>query len=418
MNLLLKNAFVCDPASPGYGTHCDLLIENGVIASLQGGKTEKEIDLSSYEVFPGWFDLNAHFNDPGTEFKEDLDSGALVASNGGFTDVQLIPNTNPPLETKSDIKYVLHRKTPLVDLHISAALSEGLKGKNLTEIYDLKFAGASSFTDGDLPIWNAELLLKALQYTHTINSPIFQLAQDVSLSDNTHIHEGKMSTLLGLRGEPGISEELMVMRDIEILKYANGRVHFSRISSGKSVELIRKAKREGLNVTADTSIHHLIFTDEAVADFNTYMKNLPPFRSESDRKMLIKGVKDGTIDAICSNHRPQDQESKSLEFDLSEPGSTSLQTFYSSLLKLSSDIPMETLIKCITLNPRKLLNVDSVSIDVNMPAKLTIVDPQKEWVLDDTTNLSKSRNSPFWGEKLKGKVVGMVNKAAYAFFND
>ncbi|MDE0472266.1 MAG: dihydroorotase [Ekhidna sp.] len=418
MNLLLKNAFVGDPASSVHRTYCDLLIEDGVIASLQGGKAEKEIDLSGYEVFPGWFDLNAHFNDPGTEFKEDLDTGALVASNGGFTDIQLIPNTNPPLETKSDVKYVLHRKTPLVDVHISAALSEGLKGKNLTEIYDLKVAGASSFTDGDLPVWNAELLLKALQYTHTINSPIFQLAQDVSLSDNTHIHEGKMSTLLGLRGEPGISEELMVMRDIEILRYANGSIHFSRVSSGKSVELIRKAKREGLNVTADTGIHHLIFTDEAVADFNTYMKNLPPFRAESDRKALIKGVKDGTIDAICSNHRPQDQESKSLEFDLSEPGSISLQTFYPSLLKLSSDIPIETLIKCITLNPRTLLDVDPVSIDVNMPAKLTIVDPQKEWVLDDTTNLSKSRNSPFWGEKLKGKIVGIVNKAAYAFFND
>ncbi|MBC6409626.1 MAG: dihydroorotase [Ekhidna sp.] len=418
MSLLLKNALVCDPASPNHNKRCDLLIENGVITSLKGVKAEKEIDLSGYTVFSGWFDLNAHFNDPGNEFKEDLNSGSLAASGGGFTDVQLVPNTNPPLETKSDIKYVLHKKVPLVDLHISAALSEGLEGKNLTEIYDLKFAGASSFTDGDLPVWNAELLLKALQYTQTINSPIFQLAQDVSLSNNTHMHEGKMSTLLGLRGEPGISEELIVMRDIEILRYTGGKIHFSRISSGKSVELIRKAKREGLNVTADTSLHHLIFTDEAVADFDTHMKNLPPFRSESDRKTLIKGVKDGTIDAICSNHRPQDQESKSLEFDLSESGSIALQTFYPSLLKLNNDIPMEILIECITSNPRKLLGIDPVSIDVNMLAKLTIADPEKEWVLDDTTNLSKSRNSPYWGKKLKGKVIGTVNKSSYAFFDD
>jgi len=418
MSLLLRNAFVCDSASPSHNKHCDLLIENGVITSLRGTKAKKEIDLSGYIVFCGWFDLNAHFNDPGAEFKEDLDSGALIASSGGFTDIQLVPNTDPPLETKSDVRYVLHKTVPLVDLHVAAALSKGLEGRDLTEIYDLKFAGASSFTDGDLSIWNAELLLKALQYTHNIDSPIFQLAQDVSLSDNTHMHEGKMSTLLGLRGEPGISEELIVMRDIEILRYAGGRIHFSRISSGKSVALIRKAKKEGLNITADTSIHHLIFTDESVGEFDTYMKNLPPFRTESDRKALIQGVKDGTIDAICSNHRPQDQESKSLEFDLSEPGSISLQTFYPSLLRLSNEIPIEALNECVTSKPRKLLGFDQTAIDVNMPAKLTIVDPERAWILDDTTNLSKSRNSPYWGKKLKGKVVGTVNKHSYAFYDD
>jgi len=415
MSLLLKNAHLYRPESNSNGKQSDILIEMGTITSLDGGNARKEIDLDGKMVFPGWFDFNAHFNDPGLEYKEDIGSGSSTASMGGFTDVQVIPNTTPPLETKTDIKYILHKAPSLVNLHVSAALSEGLKGENLTEIYDLKDAGATSFTDGDIPIWNAKLLLKALQYTSQIDSPIIQLPRDPSLAENTHMHEGKVSTLLGLRGEPSLSEELIIMRDLEILKYSGGKIHFSRISSANSVELIRKAKQQGLSVTCDTGIHQLLFVDASIGDFDTNYKSLPPFRTDGDRKALINGVKDGTIDVICSSHRPQDIESKHLEFDLAEPGTISLQTFYSSLLELTEYVPLETLISCITSNPRAILGLESCEMKEGALAKLTIVDPLKTWTLDEKTNESRSRNSPFWGSELKGKVVGVVNRDNYHF---
>lgn len=416
MSLLFKNAQVFNPDFSERLQKSNILVEDGRITSFSGLEAEEEVDLEGKVIYPGWFDLNAHFNDPGLEYKEDLVSGSEVAIKGGFTDVQLFPNTSPPLETKSDVSYVLQKSISIVDLHVSAALSEGLKGENLTEIYDLRSAGVTSFTDGDLSIWNSKLLLKALQYTSKVEATIFQTPRDLALSEKTQMHEGKVSTFLGLPGEPSVSEELIIMRDIEILKYSGGSLHFSRVSSGHSIEIIRRAKAEGLKVTCDTSIHQLLFTDEDLTDFNTNFKNVPPYRTESDRQALIQGVVDGTIDAICSNHRPQDQENKDLEFDLAEPGSISLQTFYSSLLKLFDVIPEKTLVECISSKPRKVLGLEEAKIEEGAIAKMTIVDPYCKWTLDDSTNLSKSRNSPFWEQELTGKVVGLVNRDAYQIF--
>lgn len=410
MSILLKNAHVIDTQSPVHNQRCDLLIENGVIQSINGKKGKKEFDLNGRIVTSGWFDLNAHFHDPGNEFKEDLRSGTNTAISGGFTDVNLISDTNPPIESKSDVEFVINKAHPLVDLYVTASLSEGLNGENLNELLDLQTAGARSFGDGDHPIWNTELLLKALQYTSSMGVSLFQNPRDKHLAYNTQMHEGLESTKLGMRGEPGLSEELMIKRDLEILKYAGGSIHFSKVSSRGAVELIRKAKKGGLNVTSDVTIHHLLYTDKSVSDFDTTFKNLPPYRTESDRKSLIKGVKDGTIDAISSNHRPQDQESKQLEFDLADPGSISLQTFYSSLLAVSKEVPFDILVDRITNGPRKVLNVESVVISEGSEAKLTICDPTLTWKLDSTTNLSKSNNSPFWNKELTGKVVGVVNR--------
>lgn len=415
MSLLLKNAQIFDPESAHHGNKCDILIDKGKIASLEGEKAEEVIDLDGKLVFPGWFDFNAHFNDPGFEFKEDIDSGSMVACMGGFTDVQLIPNTSPPLETKSDIKYILHRKSLLVDLHVSAALSEGLRGENLTEIYDLKNAGAVSFSDGDKSVWNSELLLKALQYTSHVNAPIIQLPRDASLSNTSQMHEGVMSTSLGLKGEPRLSEELIVMRDIEILRYSGGKIHFSRISSMNSVEMIRKAKKEGLSITCDTSIHQLMFNDTSIQDFDTNYKNLPPYRCEEDRVALIEGVMDGTIDVICSNHRPQDRESKHLEFDLADYGAIALQTFYSSLIDISREIPFDKLIRCITSGPRRVLGLANHVVETGFQAKLTVVDPDRSWILNAKTNFSKSANSPFFEKNLKGMAIGTINGDSYNF---
>ena len=416
MSLLLKNAVILDSNSPVHNQLCNLLIENGIIKSLNGKTAKKEYDLEGKMVSIGWFDLNANFNDPGNEHKEDIESGSSVALHGGFTDINLIPDTYPAIETKSDVEYLIGKSGQEIDVHVSAALSEQLKGDNLTEIFDLNAAGARSFSDGDNPIWNPELLLKALQYTKSLNAPVIQNAKDKHLAGKAQMHEGKVSINLGLRGEPSLSEELVIMRDLEILKYSGGKIHFTKISTAKSVELIKKAKEEELNVTSDVSIHHLLFTDESIRDFDTTFKNSPSYRTEFDKKALIKGVKEGVIDAICSNHRPQDQESKQLEFDLSEPGSISLQTFYPALNILSNKIPMEVLLERITNGSRRILGLEELVIKEGMEAKLTILNPTITWVLDAKSNRSKSKNSPFWGQELSGKVHGTINRDIYTFF--
>lgn len=415
MSLLLKNCVIADTNSSHNNKRASILIENGIITSLNGNKGAEEIDLHGKLVSVGWFDLNANFNDPGREFKEDIKSGSAVASAGGFTDVQLVPNTEPIIETKSDVEYIKKSASNQVDLFVSAALSEGLAGENLTEILDLRSAGASSISDGDLPVWNSELLLKALQYTSQIDLPVFQRPRDSHLSKGTHMHEGKFSTNLGLRGEPSLSETISIKRDLDILRYAGGRLHFSKISALESVELILAAKNESLNVTCDVAIHNLLFTDKSVNDFDTTFKALPPYRAEADRKALIEGIKSGVIDAICSNHRPQDLESKQLEFDLAAPGSISLQTFYASLLTLTKEIPFEILLQRITSGPRNILGLDTISISEGMPAKLTILDPNAKWILDKTTNKSKAINSPYWERELTGMIMGTINGNHYNF---
>lgn len=410
MSLLLKNCLIADSNSSLHNNNLNLLIENGTITSLKASSADKEIDLNGKILTPGWFDLNANFNDPGNEIKEDLSSGTNVAAAGGFTDVQLVPNTNPTIETKSDVEYIKNSSNDRTSLYVSAALSEGIKGENLTEILDLHAAGASSISDGDAPIWNTELLMKGLQYTAQIDIPIFQFGHDIHLSQGTHLHEGKLSTNLGLRGEPSLSEFSTIKRDIDVLRYSGGRLHFSKVSTKESVKLIKEAKKEGLNVTADVAIHNLIFTDESIGEFDTIQKVSPPYRSEKDRRALINGLKSGVIDAICSNHRPQNLESKQLEFDLAETGSISLQTFYHSLLTLAHEIPFDTLINKISSNPRKILGLGQISIEEGMPAKLAILDPTAKWTLDSSSNLSKSINSPFWGKELIGKVFGTINQ--------
>ncbi|MEO9482107.1 MAG: dihydroorotase [Ekhidna sp.] len=415
MSLLLKNVHVLDLNSPAHSKSANILIEKGVITSLNGRSASKEIDFKGKFVSSGWFDLNAQFHDPGNEHREDIQSGSTLAQSGGFTDVCLIPETEPPIDSKSDVSYVLGKAAGEIDIYINGAVSEGLKGENLTEMLDLRDAGVSAFSEGDSPIWNSELLMKALQYTASMGVPIFQNARDIHISAKTHMHEGITSTNLGIRGEPSLSEELMIQRDLKILRYSGGSIHFSRISSAKSVDLIKSAKESGFSVTCDVGIHHLIFTDESIGDFDAIFKVLPPYRTEEDRKALIKGIKDGTIDAICSNHRPYDQECKQLEFDLANPGNISLQTFFPSLVKISKEVPLEILFDRVVNGPRRVLNIDEVKIEVGKYAKLTILDTEAKWELNRQTNLSKSQNSPYWGKELTGCVLGTVNGSKATF---
>jgi dihydroorotase len=413
MSLLLRNCYILDPQSSFHKKKTSILIQDGRIVSTSSAPQEgdrvrkpKEVDLGGKIVSPGWFDLRAHFNDPGLEHKEDLRSGGRVALAGGFTDVALLPNTHPVLDTKSDIEYI-KSKSGAPGLHPIAALSKGTEGESLSEILDLRDAGAVAFSDGLKPTWNSELLLKALQYTQKFNGLVMSFPRNVHLSRHAQMHEGVEASRLGMKGEPSLSEKIQIAHEMDILRYAGGRLHFSCVSSEEGLAEIRHAKKEGLQVTCDVALHHLIFTDKNLREFDTVFKSEPPFRTERDRKALIKGLKDGTIDAIMSAHLPQDTESKQLEFDLAEAGALSLQTAFACLLKLEEELPLEISFAKMCAG-RTLLGFEPVSIKKGSAARLSIFDPKAKWTLNDKTNVSKSRNSPFWNMELVGKATGVV----------
>ncbi|MEM6642291.1 MAG: dihydroorotase [Bacteroidota bacterium] len=414
MRILLKNCLIVDPGSPFHNYTKDIFVLDGTISQQDPIDVDQVFDLNGKMVSCGWFDLSAQFHDPGNENKEDMESGIACAISGGFTDVHLIPDTEPPIDSKAEVEYLI-RQSQKAQIHVSGSLTKQLDGVSLNDILDLKRAGAVSVSEGDGSIQNSELFLKALQYTSQVEMPIFQVPRDEMLAKFSQMHQGYFSTLLGLRAEPSLSEVLCIKRDLEILRYSGGRLHFSRLSTEKGVRLVSEAKAEGLNVTADVALHQLIFTDRSIAEFDTNYKVQPPYREEADRLALISGVKDGTIDAICSNHRPQDLDQKELEFDLAGFGNISLQTFFPTLLKLTGEVPIETLIERITIGPRKILGLPKVQIKHGMPAKITAFDPDIEWSLNAETNLSRSKNSPFWEQDLKGKVLGVVNGTYFSF---
>ena len=409
MSLLLKKCVVYDAHSPFHKKQVNILIERGIVKSIgEEVKSDRNIDLTGCFITPSWVDLHANFCDPGFENKERIETGIQAALAGGFGAVGLMPNTKPVVDSKSDIEYILSKSGDPVHLLPYAAVSEGALGENMTEMLDLYEAGAYAFTDGRNPIYNSELLLKSLQYLQKVNGLILSRAKDPHLSRNTQMHEGKFSTMLGMRGEPSLSEKIQISGQLEILRYAGGRLHFTLVSSADGLRLIRNAKKEGLQVTCDVGINHLYFNDEHVQGFDTRYKIEPPFRSESDRKALIKGINDGTVDAIVSGHEPQDREGKYLEFDLAESGAISLQTAYSVIVALEKELDMERAFTALTAGPRRILDIEPISIQVGGRVDFSVFDTSVLWTLNAKTNRSKSRNTPFWGKELKGRSLGII----------
>jgi len=414
MRYLLKNLKIIGDEYSSEDILVDIFIEDGIITAIGTLDVEADllIDLKGCLCTHGLFDTSALLTDPGFEHKEDASSITASALAGGFTGICLLPNTFPLIQTKGEVKQLLNNGTH-VSFYPFAALSENALGENLTEILDLNEAGAIAFTDGINPIWNAELLLKGLQYVSKFDGLIIQRPNDTHLSRHTHMHEGPVSTSLGIKGVPRLSEEVVIKRDIDILKYAGGRIHFSQISSEGSVEIIRKAKAEGLNVTCDVNFHHLIFTDEDVRDYDTHYKFDPPLRESSDRHALIEGLKDHTIDAICSGHVPHDLESKQLEFDLADFGAIGLQIVTSALHTHLPDLELRLLFNKLSASPRHVFKQSQLGISVGEQANLNIFDPDKSWIFNSKTCLSKSNNSPFMNQSLKGKTVGVFVKGVY-----
>jgi dihydroorotase len=410
MEFLIRSAQIIDKLSPFHQSQKDILISNGIIKQIDDNISfdGEVISAKGLKVSIGWIDMRAHYQDPGNEHKEDLDSGSAVAAAGGFTDVVLVPNTQPVTSSKNAISYFSKwNKTSSVQLHPMAAVTLDCQGKELTEMIDLFTAGAVCFGDGLKPIWHTDIMLKGLQYLQKFNGLLINKAEDQMLTAFGHMNEGHSSTLLGLKGMPVLAETVMIDRDLKLLEYAGGRLHFSLVSSREGIELIRAAKSRGLNVTCDVGVNYLQFTDQDLSDYDTNLKVNPPYRTENDRSALIKAVKDGTVDCIVSDHIPHDEESKKLEFDLADFGSSNQQPFFSVLSEVFGN-RTEDYIELFTTKPRELLNMQVPKIEEGQNACLTLF-TDDAWTLDSQTNKSKSVASPFYGKQLKGKVLGIVN---------
>lgn len=412
MNILIREAEIIDEHSPYHKQRKNIYVSGGAIKSIseKTSPADMVIEGGDLRVSAGWFDMAAFFGDPGYEHKEDLDSGCKSAASGGFTDVAVLPNSKPPVQNKNGISYLKsHNFSSLTQIHPIGAVTVDLKGEDITEMIDMMGAGAVAFSDGFKPIWNTDILLKSLLYLKKADGLLIQKPEDKWLNMLGMMNESVSAARLGLKGMPAISEEVAIERDLRLLEYSGGRIHFANISAAGSVDLIRRAKKRGLRVTCDIAAHQLSFDDSSLNEFDTNLKVNPPFRGLSDIEALKEGLKDGTIDAIVSSHNPQDEESKMVEFDMAEFGMTGLQTVFPLINNLAGEIGLPALIGKITEAPRRLLRVPAPEIKEGAAACLTVFDPVAEWLYDQANNYSRSANSPFLGKRLRGKVIATLN---------
>jgi len=414
MKILIRSAYILSTPSPFHKKTKNVLIQNGRIEEIgdKNYSADKVIEAEGKILSAGWFDLGASVGDPGHEQREDLASLTKAAAAGGFTEVAVLPNTLPTVQTKNEVSYLTaNNENRLVQVHALAAVTKHCKGEELTEMIDLHEAGAVAFTDGLKPVWHTDIFLKSLQYLQKFDGLLIDHPEDIWLNLFGQMHEGPNSTMLGLKGMPRIAEEVAVGKNLELLSYAGGRVHFAKLSTAKAIEMVRSAKKKGLKVSCDIASYQPLLSDEVLEDFDTNYKVNPPLREKTDQDALIKGLKDGTIDLLVSNHVPLDDESKFLEFDLADFGMINLQTFASHIASLSSSVEMEVLIEKITDAPRRLLNLDPVAVDIGVKANLTLFDPACEWTFSEDENLSKSKNSPWLGKTLTGKAIAVFNNS-------
>jgi dihydroorotase len=402
----IQSATLIDSQLKSY-PNTDVLVVDGKIAAI-GKDLSVPADAEIIEadgsiLAPGFCDLNVNAGEPGFETKEDLHSLARAAFAGGITALALQPNTNPPLHSKAQISYICSTAADLpVAIYPLGTISHERKGEALAELFDMYQAGALAFTDGDKPLAHAGVMSRALLYTKGFGARIFSYAEDASVAANAMVNEGFVSTYLGLKGNPALAEELMISRDIELAAYNQSPIHFSTISSAKSVQLIREAKAKGIAVTCDVAAHHLILTEEALLGFDSNYKVKPPLRTEEDRNALLAGLADDTIDAVVSQHTPHEIEFKALEFGLAAYGIIGLQTLLP--LALKAGLTTRDIIKKLALEPRKILGLALPKIAEGEAADLVLFDPKAKWVFDEQTNASKSANSPFMGYEFTGKV--------------
>jgi dihydroorotase len=425
MKILIEQALIVDPNSPHNGTTRDILIEDGRIVSIGSGSgaagggsghgsrhadADKVIRHPGLHVSPGWVDVFAHFCDPGYEYKETLATGAAAAAAGGYTDVFVVPNTRPVVDSKSQVEYIRRMAANLpVNILPIGAVTRGLEGKDLAEMYDMRNSGAVAFSDGANPIQSAGLLLKGLQYVRAFDGVIIQVPDDRTVGAGGLINEGIVSTQLGLPGKPGIAEELMIARDIHLVRYTGSRIHFTGVSLPRSMAYIRQAKASGLNVSCSVTPHHLFFTDADLFNYDTNLKVYPPLRDEASVIELRTAVMEGWVDTIASQHLPHEYDSKTIEFEYAKPGMSSLETVYAALRTALPQLSPERTVELLSIRPRQLFGLEQPCITEKSEAKLTFFDPAGETRQESATMQSRSKNSPFIGQTLQGRVIGILN---------
>lgn len=418
MELLIKSATLIAPSSKFHNQEVDLLIKNGKIDQIGeklSSKTTKVIDIAGLHVSKGWVDLHANIQDPGYEFKEDIETAISAAAAGGFTTIAVSPLSEPIRDSKAQIEYLIKSsKNKVVSVLPYGSISKNAEGKELAELNDMYNSGAIAFFDGKRPVSNPNLINRALMYTKAFDGTVINFPHTKEVAYNGVMNEGITSTQLGLKGIPELAESLMVSRDLSLVEYTNGKLHFNTISSSKSLEMIAKAKKNKLNVSCDVAAYNLLLDEEKLEDFDSRFKTLPPLRDKKTINALIKGIKDGVVDAICSDHQPEDIESKKKEFDHAAFGIINLQTaFASAHTALSKKVELTKIINLFTEGPAKVLGISLPSIQEGEKANLTLFLPNDEFVLTKDLVKSKSNNSPFFGMSLKGKVYGVINNGKF-----
>ena len=409
-NLVLKNGTIIDPHHKKT-IHGDVWIKDGTIAGVGGFKAPKSsetVDCSGKVITHGFCDLHVHFREPGREDKETLQTGSLAAMAGGFTRVCVMPNTNPPLDSPESINFIREKaeKCP-IHIHPIGAVTKSQDGNDLTEMGLMHQEGAVAFSDDGLPIQDGAMMRIALEYATLVDVPIINHAEDVCLRAEGVMHEGRISTHLGLPGNPDLAESAMVHRDLELAEFTGARLHVPHVSSAKAVHHIREMKQKNKNVTAEVTPHHLFFNDDALTSFNTHLKVAPPIRTEEDRRTLIQAVKEGTIDCIATDHAPHTIEDKETTFDLASFGMIGLESCFGAVHKVLMDqegLQLEDVIALLTAKPRAIMGFDPDLFTLGRAAEINVIDADKEWTFEREHVRSRSINSPFYGEPLKGKV--------------
>lgn len=411
MNLIIRKATIVDPKSPFHNQTVDVKITNGIIEeigiSLLNIENHEEFHHDNLHLSQGWFDTSVSLGEPGFEDRETIANGLEVAAKSGFTGIALQPNSYPIIDNQSQVHFVKQKATnSATELYPIGALTKDSEGKDMAELYDMKNAGAVAFGDYNKSLANANLMKIALQYTQDFDGLVIAYSQDENIKGNGVANEGIVSTRLGLKGIPNLAEELIVARNLFLLEYTGGKLHIPTISTAKSVALIKEAKAKGLKVTCSVSVHHLALTDEKLEGFDTRFKVTPPLRTEEDRKALLAGVLDHTIDCITSDHNPIDIEHKKMEFDLAKNGTIGLESVFGVL---NTVLPLDKIIEKLTFG-KEILNIESQNIALNKKASFTLFTTDQEWTFSKTSILSKSKNSAFLGQRMKGKVVGIYNQ--------
>lgn len=417
-NVILKQAKIIDPSSPFHLQTMDLKIENGTITAIEKEITNSTdfelVEVPNLHLSQGWMDPSVSFGEPGYEERETIENGLKVASKSGFTAIALQPNSNPVIDNQSQVRFVLDQaRNQATTLYPIGALTRGSEGVDLAELFDMKNAGAIAFGDYKKALQNANLQKIALQYVQDFDGLVIAFCQDSSLKGSGIANEGIISTRLGLKGIPALAEELHVARNLFLLEYTGGKLHIPTISTQGSIKLIKEAKAKGLQVSCSVTVHNLVLIDEVLTGFDTRYKVSPPLREEATRKALIESVLDGTIDCITSDHNPLDIEHKKLEFDLAKDGTIGLESAFGALLTV---LPLEVVVEKLTAT-KLVFNLKSNPIAVGKKADISLFNTDEDWTFTKKSIQSKSKNSAFLGQNMKGKVIGIYNNGQLVLNN-